>query len=61
MKNETAVLGVKKGRNVLQTTKRRKASWIDHILRGNCLIKYVITGNKGRIKVMRRRRRRRKQ
>ena len=26
VKNETAVLGVKKGRNVLQTTKRRKAS-----------------------------------
>jgi hypothetical protein len=30
--------------NILQTLKRRKANWIGHMLRWNCLLKYVIEG-----------------
>jgi hypothetical protein len=53
---------VKDERNILHTTKRRKASWIGHILRRNCLLKHVIEGKiAGRIEVTRRRGRRRKQ
>jgi len=47
--------------NILQTIKRRKANWIGHIFRINCLLQHVIEGNiKGRIKVNGRRVRRRK-
>jgi hypothetical protein len=35
---------VKEGRNILHTIRRRKANWIGHILRRNCLIKYIIEG-----------------
>ena len=46
----------------LQLMKRRKANWIGHIVRGNCFLKHVIEGKiEGRIEVMGRRRRRRKQ
>jgi len=31
-------------RNILHTIKRRKANWIGHILRRNCLLKQVIEG-----------------
>jgi hypothetical protein len=42
--------------------RKRKAHWIGHILRRNCLLKQVIEGKiKGRIEVKRRRGRRRKQ
>jgi hypothetical protein len=41
--------------------RKRKANWIGHILRRNCLLKQVIEGKiKGRIEVTRRRGRRRK-
>jgi hypothetical protein len=33
---------VKVERNILRTTKRRKANWIGQILRRNCLPKHVI-------------------
>jgi hypothetical protein len=33
-----------KERNILHTIKRRKANWIGHMLRGNCLLKHVIEG-----------------
>ena len=33
------------GEKNLQTIKRRKANWIGHILRGNCLLKQAIEGN----------------
>jgi hypothetical protein len=36
--------GVKEERNTLHTIKRRKANWIGHILRRNCLLKHVIEG-----------------
>jgi hypothetical protein len=44
---------VKTQRNIILTTKRRKANWIGHILRRNCLLKHVIKGEiEGRIDVM---------
>jgi hypothetical protein len=53
---------VKEERNIVHTIKRRKANWIGHILRRNCLLKHVIEGKlEGRIEVMGRRGRRRKQ
>jgi hypothetical protein len=40
------------------TKKRRKANWIGHILRRNCLLKHLIEGNlEGRIEMIGRRRR----
>jgi hypothetical protein len=40
---------------------KRKANWIGHILRRNCLLKHVIEGKiKGQIEVTRRQERRRK-
>jgi hypothetical protein len=30
--------GIKEDRNILNTTKRRQANWIGHILRRNCLL-----------------------
>jgi hypothetical protein len=35
---------VKEERNIVHTIKRRKANWIGHILRINCLLKHVIEG-----------------
>jgi len=49
---------VKEERNILQTTKRRKANWTGHSWRRNCLLKHVI---KGKIEGKRRRGRRGKQ
>jgi hypothetical protein len=39
---------VKEGRYILLTIKRRKANWIDRILRRNCLLKYVLFLRKDR-------------
>jgi hypothetical protein len=51
-----------KERNIVHTIKRRKANWIGHILRRNCLLKHVIEGKlEGRIELTGRRGRRRKQ
>jgi hypothetical protein len=53
---------VKEERNIVHTIKRRKANWIGHILRRNCLLKHVIEGKiGGRIKMTGRRGRKRKQ
>jgi hypothetical protein len=42
--------------NILHTMKRRKANWIGHILRRNCLLKDVSEGNiEKRIEVAERR------
>jgi hypothetical protein len=35
---------VKEERNIVHTIKRRKANWIGHILRRNCLLKHVTEG-----------------
>jgi hypothetical protein len=53
---------VKEDRNIIHTVKLRKANWIGHILCRNCQLKQVIEGKmEGRVEVMRRRGRRRKQ
>jgi len=61
VRNEEVIERVKEERrNILQKMKRRKANWIGHILRRNCLLKHVIEGKiKKRIEVTRRRVRRR--
>jgi hypothetical protein len=35
---------VKEERDILHTMKRRKANWIGHILRRDCLVKHVFEG-----------------
>jgi hypothetical protein len=48
-------------RNILHEIRKRKANWIGHILRRNCLLKQVIEGKiKGEMEVTRKRGRRRK-
>ena len=37
MKNEDVLLRVKEQRNILHEIRKRKANWIGHILRRNCL------------------------
>ena len=50
---------VNERRNILHEIIKRKANWIGHILRRNCLLKQVIEGKiKGEIEVRRRRIRR---
>jgi len=45
-------LRVKEQRNILHEISKRKANWIGHILRRNCLLQQVIEGEiKGRIEV----------
>jgi hypothetical protein len=62
LRNEEVLHRVKEERNIVHTIKRRKANWIGHILRINCLLKHVIEGTiEGRIEVTERRGRRRKQ
>jgi hypothetical protein len=61
VRNEEVLLRVKEQRNILHETSKRKANWIGHILRSNCLLQQVIKGKiKGWIEVTGRRRRRRK-
>jgi hypothetical protein len=61
VRNEEVLYGVKEERNIIHTIKSRKANWIGHILRRNCLVKQVTEGKiKGQIEVTRRRGRRRK-
>jgi hypothetical protein len=55
--NEEALYRVKEERNILNTIKSRKANWIGHILRRNCLLKHVIERKlEGRIEMIGRRR-----
>jgi hypothetical protein len=43
---------VKEATNIIHTIKRRKANWIGHIFRRNCLLKHVIEGKlDGRIEM----------
>jgi hypothetical protein len=51
VRNEEVLHRVKEERNILHTTKRRKAKWIGHILRRNCLLKHVIGETEGRLEV----------
>jgi hypothetical protein len=62
VRNEEVLQGAKEERKILHTVKRRKANWIGHILRRNCLLKHVIEGTiKTGVEIVRRRGRRRKQ
>jgi hypothetical protein len=56
--NEAVLHTVKEEMNILHTIRRRKANWIGHILRRNCLLSHII---EGKIRGSRRRGRRRKQ
>jgi len=58
VRNEEVLLRVKEPRNILHEISKRKANWIGHILRRNCLLQRVIerkikrwievTGRRGR-------------
>jgi hypothetical protein len=50
VRNEEVLYRVKEERNIVHTIKRRKANWIGHILRRNCLLKHVIDGKNIRTK-----------
>jgi len=61
VRNEDVLLRVKEQRNILHEIPKRKANWIGHILRRNCLLQRVIEGKiKGGIEVTGSRGRRRR-
>jgi len=61
VRNEEVLLRVKGQRNILHEISKRKANWIGHTLRRNCLLKQVIEGKiKGGIEVTGSRGRRRR-
>jgi len=61
VRNEEVLLRVNVQRNTLHEIRKRKANWIGHILRRNCLPKQVIEGKiNGEMEEARRRGRRRK-
>ena len=61
VRNEEVLLRVNEQRIILHEIRKRKANWIDHILRRKCLLKQVVEGKiKGQIEVTRRGGRRRK-
>jgi hypothetical protein len=62
VRNEEVLHRVKQERNILYAITRRKANWIGHILRRNCLLKYVNERKlEGRIEMTGRRMERHKQ
>ena len=59
VRNEEVLLRIKEQRNILHYISKRKANWIGHSLRRNCLLQRVIEGKiKGGIEVIGRRGRR---
>ena len=61
VRNEEVLLRVNEQRNILREIRKRKATWIGHILHRNCFLKHVIEGKiKGEMDVTRRWGRRRK-
>ena len=61
VRNKGVLHTVKEERNNLHKIKRRRANWIGHVLRRNCLLQQVIEGKiRGQIEVTRRRGRRSK-
>jgi len=61
VRNKEVLLRVNEQRNILHEIRNRKANWVGHILRRNCLLKHVIEGKIEReMEVARRRGRRRK-
>ena len=56
VRNEEVLLRVNEQRNILHEIRKRKANWIGHTLRRNCLLKQVIEGKiTGDMEVTRRR------
>ena len=56
VRNEEVLFRVNEQRNILHEIRKRKANWIGHILRRNCLLKQVIEGKiKGEMELARRR------
>ena len=61
MRNEEVLLRVNEQRYIIHEIRKRKAKWIGHVLRRDCLLQQVIEGKiKEEIEVTRRRGRRRK-
>jgi len=61
VRNEEVLLRVKEQRNILHEIRKRKANWIGHILRRNCLLQRVTEGKiQGGIEVTGRQGRRRR-
>jgi len=61
VRNEEILFRIKEQRNILHEISKRKANWMGHISRRNCLLQRVIEGNmKGGIEVAGRRGRRRR-
>jgi hypothetical protein len=61
LRNEEVLLRLQEQRNILHEIRQRKANWIAHILRRNCLLQRVTEGKiQGGIEVTGRQRRRRK-
>jgi len=61
VRNEEVLLRVKEQRNTLHEIRKRKANWICHILRRNCLLQRVTEGRtQGGIEVTGRQGRRRR-
>jgi hypothetical protein len=59
VRNEEVLLRVKEQRNILHEISNRKANWIGHILRRNCVLQQVLEGKiKGGIEMTGRRERR---
>ena len=59
VRNEEVFLSVNEQKVILHEIRKRKANWIGHILRRNCLLKQVIESKiKGEMEVTRRRGRR---
>jgi hypothetical protein len=60
VRNKGSILRVKEQRNILHEISKRKANWIGHILRRNCLLRQLIERKiKGGIEVTGRRERKR--
>jgi hypothetical protein len=61
VRNEEVLLRVREQRNILHEMRKRKANWIGHILRRNCLLQRLIEGKmQGGIEVTGRQGRRRR-
>jgi len=61
VRNEDVLLRVKEQRNILHEIRKRRAKWIGHILRRNCLLQRVTEGKiQGGIEVTGRQGRRRR-
>jgi hypothetical protein len=48
VRNEKELHPVKEKRNIILTTEGRKANWIGHVLRRNCLLKHISDGRRER-------------